>query len=441
MDTGFRTERDYTVQGVVVDRATQRGVRGLLVEAWDRDTKYNDMLGQVITDDDGAFTVRFDSDYFGNAKPDNGADVFFKVFMDDREVLSTFDRPLHNMQPGSAQVRLEIDLPQLQPLGQDRVSAEQAFKAIDWWQASDFRGVYHQGRDKTSTVGRMGGALLGDALKRFDFAPVRPQSTREKEIVNQTPDSARVALRQQQVEVTQVKPASTLGSAAGVRQMTGYPLNLRAGDRVTLYEENGVVKYYTRDPAPASTADGATVARIDEDVQAMKARVAGMADMRTDIANVRTANADVAARTDEEAAQSKAQALELARLQRQLEAVQQASAGKDVQIAKLQSDLVLVTKAQDALGARLPLARLDAIEQRLDRLSLQTAAPPRDAALPADAPAAAPVDTSVDAPAAAPPDAAADVPAPAPAKAPVPPPPSAPATVKPATRSRPPSKD
>jgi len=49
--------------------------------------------------------------------------------------------------------------------------------------------------------------------------------------------------------------------------------------------------------------------------------------------------------------------------------VQQAGASKDAQIAKLQSDLTQVTKAQDALAARLPLNRLAVLEQQLQRLS------------------------------------------------------------------------
>lgn len=370
MATNITIEREYILHGVVVDRATQRGVRGLLVEVWDRDTKYHDMLAQTVTDADGAFTAGFDSDYFGNSEPDHGADVFFKVFMDGKEVLSTFERPLHNLQPGTVQVRLEIDLPQLQPLGKDRISTEQAFKAIDWWQASDFRGAFNQKRDKAMTVGNLAGNLLADALKNFNFEPVQPKGTREKEIINQTSANARTALLQQQVEVTAVKPVGTQDLSTKVKLLADYPLNLKTGDRVTLYEENGIVKYYTRDAAPATTADGATVARIDEDVQAMKARVAVMTDMQADIANVKTANAEVAARTAEEAAQSQVHAQELVRLQRQLEQVQKVNASKDLQIAKLQGDLALVTKAQDTLAARLPLARLEALEQKFSRLSL-----------------------------------------------------------------------
>jgi hypothetical protein len=350
MPARTRLEREYILTGIVVDRITQRGVAGVVIEAWDHDTKFHDMLGQATADADGQFVMAFDREYFGNAAPDRGADLFFRVYLDDREVLTTFDKPLRNLQPGRRDVRLEIDLPQVQT-GRDRVTTEQAIKAVDWWRASDFRGVFTQGLDKTRTVGSMVGALLGDAFRNFDFEPVRPRSTREREIVNQPAHTARVALIQQQVEVTAVRPASTLRGAR--RSIADYPVTLRAGDRVTLYEENGLVTYYTRDTPPASAADGATVARIDEDVQAVKAQVAAIGELRTELENTQTLATEVSARAAEEAERANAHADALARLQAQLDEVQRISASKDAQIAKLQNDISLVTKAQDALAATL----------------------------------------------------------------------------------------
>ena len=363
-------EREYLIEGVVIDRSTQRGVRGLHVTAWDRDTDYNDMLGQVITDADGAFLIGFDSDYFGNAEPDNGPDLFFKVLMDGNEVLDTFSRPQRNLRRGLTRVRLEIDLPQLVPLGKDRISTEQALKAIDWWAASDFRGVFTQGKDKSRTVGMAGWALFGDVLKEFDFEPVRSKSPREKEIVGQTPDAARSALARHKVRVTDVKPLATLGTRDNAELLADYPLHLRDGDSVTLYEREGVVAYYTMDADLSTHPDPDAMARFDEDLKGVKARVAGMDEMRSEIDGVRTANTEMAARAAEESAQSQAQAAELRALRTQLAQVQQASANKDVQIAKLQDDLVVVTRAQDALSARLPpIERLNALEEQLSRLN------------------------------------------------------------------------
>jgi hypothetical protein len=367
-----QTQREYTLQGIVVDRASQRGVAGLRVTAWDRDTVYHDMLGQAVTAADGSFAIAFDSSYFGNAKPDNGPDVFYRVERDGVEVLDTLAAAGHNLQRGTTQVKLEIDLPVVAPTGIDRIPAEQALKAVDWWQASDFRGTWSQGKDKGSTVGKLLGSLLGSAFTDFDFDPVRPGTTQEKEIVGQPAANARSALAKNQVQVSDVKPASTLGTAQNLKLLTGYPVNLKANDKVTLYEDKGVVKYYTVDAVPVASADAQTVARLDGEVQSVKARVASLDDMRVEIENVRTANAEVAARADDEAVRARAHAQQIADLKAQLTQVQQANANKDVQIAKLQNDLATVGKAQDNLSARLPLDRLALLEKQMSALSAGT---------------------------------------------------------------------
>lgn len=367
MVTMFRTDREYLLEGTVVDRSTQRGAGALLVTAWYLDTRYHDMLGQAFTDADGAFVIGFDRrDVDDDAKPENGIDVAFRVTSGDTVVLETFNRPRRNLQRGTTQVKLEVDLPQV-PAGRDRVSTEQAFKAIDWWRASDFRGVYAQRKNQARTVANTAIALLGDALRNFDFEPVRVQGASERQLINQSPASARSALAQQQVEVTEVRPLGSLDMAT-VKRLAAYPVDLHPGDRVTLYERDGAVQYYTRDAAPVASAQAQTVARIDEDVQTIKARVGTIDDLRAELANVKTVNAETAARTADDASQVQAQAAELARLRGELEQVQQANANKDAQIAKLKSDLTLVTNAQDELAARLPLDRLSAIEAQLKRL-------------------------------------------------------------------------
>ncbi len=369
MVTRIKIDREYIIQGVVIDRATQEGVRGALVEAWDRDTRYHDMLGQVVTGEDGQFTIGFDTDYFGDYAPDRAPDVFYKVFLDQVEVLNTYETPQRNLPKGLTRVTLDIELAQFVPSGRDRVTSLQALKLIDWWQASDFRGAYNQARDKGRTLGKLSTGSLGKVLEDFDLRPIQPKSTREREIIDQSPEAARAALSQQQVEVTKVQPVSELGTRAGLRLIADYPLRLRAGDRVTLYEENGVVKYYTRDPVPKAAVEGDTVMRLDSELQGVRTRVADMDTLRAEVETVKAAHADGAARAAEEAAQVQAQVRETARLQQQLDTVLQANAEKDVQLAKLRDDLQRVTKAQDTLSTRIPLDRLTALEQQIKRLS------------------------------------------------------------------------
>lgn len=362
-------EPEYAIRGVVVDRATQRGVRGARVEAWDRDIRFHDLLGQVVTDEDGRFTIGYDSVFFGDHGPDRSPDVYFKVFLDAREVLSTFDQPRTNAARGTMDVRLELDLAQLQPQGRDRVTAEQTQKAVDWWRASDFKGTAREAGDKFGTIGRLFAGIAGRSLANFDWEPVRPQGTREKDIVGQDVGQAQRALAIQQVEVTEVRQVSG-GTRDNLRFLKDYPAALKAGDRVTLYEENGVVKYYARVPEPdPASADAESVARIDGDVQSLNARVRTVEALRGEVDNLRTADATIDQRLAENTAATRAREEEVARLERELNEVRRTAAAKDAEIAQLRTDLAVVRSATDALATRIPLSRLEALELEVRRIA------------------------------------------------------------------------
>ncbi len=370
MATTFDKRSEYLINGRVVDRASQNGVRGVRVEAWDRDTRYHDMLGQGVSNDSGAFSIGFDSVYFGDYGEDHSPDVYFKVFLDGQEVLSTFDRPLKNSGRGGIDVKLELDMPQLQPEGTDRISAEQTLRAVDWWRASDFRGVWREGSDKVSTVGRLVGSLATRTLNDFEFEPVRPKGTREREIVNQDVNNAQRALALQQVDVVEVRSVASDGARGELRTLKHYPLRLKPGDRVTLHEQDGIVKYYTRVPSvDADQVDRQTVIRIDEDVQSLKGEMRDIDAMRADVENLKTTDTAVEQRIGEGSGNQRAQAEEITRLQRELTDMRKAATAKDVAIVELRSDLTAVRTAQDNLAARLPLARLDALEMQLKRMA------------------------------------------------------------------------
>jgi hypothetical protein len=368
MATSIETQPEYLIRGVVVDRATQRGVRGVKVEAWDRDTRYHDLLGQVVTDDDGRFTIGYDGVFFGDFAPDRSPDVYFKVYLDGKLVLDTFAQPRMNAARGLMDVKLELEMPQLQPQGRDRIGMEQTLKAVQWWHASDFRGVAREGGDKFKTLGSLLGGLAGKSLEKFDWEPVQPKGAREKEIVNQDVGNAQRALALQQVEVAEVKPVSG-GTRDNLKLLKDYPAALKAGDRVTLFEENGVVKYYTRVPkADAGQVDGQTVARIDGDVQSLKAQVRNMDTLRTELDNLKSTDSAVEQRLAEGADKARQRDDEVARLTRELNDVRRAAATKDAEIVQLRSDLVAVRAATDNLSSRIPLSRLEALEQRINRL-------------------------------------------------------------------------
>ncbi len=369
MAANFDKRSEYTVHGRVVDRSSQVGLRGMRVEAWDRDTKYHDLLGQAVTSESGHFVIGFDSAYFGDFAPDRAPDLFFKVFRGARELLSTFDRPLMDARPGRTEVKLELDMPQAEARGTDRISAQQTLKAIDWWRASDFRGAYREGVDKLGTVGKLVGKLSGGSMTRFEFEPIRPKGAREKEIVNQDVNHAQRALVLQQVEVAEVRPLAP-GTRAALRTLRDYPLQLKAGDRVTLYEQDGVVKYYTRVASiDAKAVDGEVVARLDGDLQSLKSKLRVMESVRAEVDGLKAADVAVQDQVGKGDGDLRAQADEITRLQRELADVRKAASAKDAELVKLRTDLSAVRKAQDNLATRVSADRFDALEAQIRRLS------------------------------------------------------------------------
>ena len=395
---------EYVIRGQVIDRANRAGVRGVRVDAWDRDTRYHDLLGQASTDDQGRFTIGYDSVYFGDFAPDRSPDVYFRLYLDGKEVLSTFDKPRTNTARGAMDVVLELDMPQLRPTGRDYVSVTQALKVADWWQASDFRGAWREGTDKARTIGSLLGGLGGDALKNFDLAPVRPRGTTEREVVNQPVAVAQQALALKQVEVTEVKSVGEAGRRETLRTLADYPLQLKAGDRVQLYQEDGVVKYYTRVPAAdANTIDGRAVQKLDEDVQSLKTRVQQAEALRADVESLKGSGSALEQRLSTDAEALRAQTDEVAALKAELSALRNSTAAKDAEIVKLQTDLVQVRQSQDQLIARLPLDRLSRLEQQLSLLTPgdgRRVVTPVGGAAPKAAEAAAPTKTQARRPAA-----------------------------------------
>lgn len=100
----------FRIAGRVIDRKTRSGIAGLRVEAWDKDLIVDDLVGNAVADQDGAFAIEFKESYFRELFADRQPDLFFRVYQEDRLVASTEDSVLWNIKTGPTEVVIEVDL-------------------------------------------------------------------------------------------------------------------------------------------------------------------------------------------------------------------------------------------------------------------------------------------------------------------------------------------
>lgn len=270
---------EYRVVGRVVDRRTRSGVRNLRVEAWDLDTRYHDMLGVGATDADGGFTISFTSEYFGDYAPDRSPDLFFRVFRGPELIKTTQAEPLRNVAAGETRVVIEVDMPQAKPAGPDRLSTAQVRQGVTFLRKSDFKGIWGEAKDRAGLFGGLVADLLKAGFAGGEPAPLQAPSIRTKAVVDQDVTTAQKNLEAQQVTVQEVKPYQPGRTADGLQPLAGFPLRVKAGDRVVLYEEQGRVKAYSVVKAePAGVAGGTDLERelsaVKADLAATKAQLA-----------------------------------------------------------------------------------------------------------------------------------------------------------------------
>lgn len=235
----------YEITGRVIDGTTKEGVVDLRVEAWDKDVKYNDLLGSAITNADGGFGISFDTSYFREYSPDVRPDIFFKVFAGKKMVKSTEDAPIKNAKMQET-VTIVINMPEFaRPVGKDRISTEQVFKAAAFFQDSDFMGVYSNFRKQAGTSIGFISDMVMNTITKFDFEPVKVTGVRSDEIVNNDVADVTGNLQNRNIAVAEIRDYNPGMNAESFNTIKTLPKNLKAGQRVNLYQENGKVRYYS----------------------------------------------------------------------------------------------------------------------------------------------------------------------------------------------------
>jgi hypothetical protein len=327
----------YSITGTVIDRKTRQGVTGLRVEAWDRDTRYHDMLGQQMSRSDGGFTFDFDSEYFGDFAPDRLPDVFFKVFLGKQLLLSTQQASLENLRTTATHVMLEVDMP-----------------------AARF-----------GMVGRVLGRFLVDTLAELELQPLRSPAVQTRDVVGQDVFTAQKNLSAQQVTVSEVREYKAGDPAVAISSVTAIPGRVRPGESVVLHQQDGQVKYYSvvRQETPASI-EAEDVARLDGEVKTLRADVNQAAEVRDNVTRLKTESDQSRMEVSAELAAMRAQVAELEKVRTELQVVRQQSAEKDREITTLQRDVATLTESQNRLVARLTPERLEKLET-LDRIEIE----------------------------------------------------------------------
>jgi len=101
--------RTFKIIGKIVSAETKEGIKGLRVEAWDKDLIVNDLVGSTITCEGGIFRIQFDESYFKELFLDGRPDLFFKVFRGDKLIKDTKDSVLWNVDREDIEMTIEVE--------------------------------------------------------------------------------------------------------------------------------------------------------------------------------------------------------------------------------------------------------------------------------------------------------------------------------------------
>lgn len=358
----------FCVIGQVIDRRTKQGVRGLRVEAWDKDQKYHDFLGVGITDRGGHFLISFDQTYFREYPPEKFPDLFFRIYLSKRLLKSTEDSVIWDAKEATV-VTIDIDMPAPAPIGKDWVSARQVFKAVDFVQRSDFLGLWRETKDKVSASCDFLCDMVTNTIRKMDVKPIRPGELKTRDVIGQDVAVAERNLSYQQVTVNEVKPYQPGLNKESITVFAALPITLKSGQEVNLYEEKGKVRYYSivKEPEPAEI-NATDVIRLDNEMTTVTSRLNVLDKAQSDLVSLKTTSEKNKGEITKVIDAVKAQLAVVDGLKKELETIRKQSTQKDDQILALQEEVKSLLSSHNKLEKKAAPEAIARIEKELKKL-------------------------------------------------------------------------
>lgn len=93
-------DKKYVLGGSVFDSQTNKGIKGLRVEVWDKNSNSKTAIASTHTDEKGEFKFTVD-----DSKPD----VYFEVFEDNAKIYSTENKLIRSLNADKMDVKIPID--------------------------------------------------------------------------------------------------------------------------------------------------------------------------------------------------------------------------------------------------------------------------------------------------------------------------------------------
>jgi hypothetical protein len=261
--------RVFHISGTVTDSATQKGVPDLRVEVWDRDDQQHTLLGASVTAARGRFNIAVSAEV--PPVVTGGVPAFLKVFQQTAPLSASGDTAIQDLFTQTAPLNLSVDARLTEPPPTDKIALSQVLDAIDFIRLTDFKALFQEGKDRVSATTSVVGDSLKSAASKVKIGPIRLPKVRTSDVIRQDTATATQRLRAQGVTVTAVKDYK--GDLSSLNLVTSVPVNVKSGDKIELYQQNGVVRGYriVKDTPPPINA--VTVGRIQTDITSLQSKL------------------------------------------------------------------------------------------------------------------------------------------------------------------------